>query len=366
MSEPAHLWTRVGIAALILAVTTVARAEESDAVRTLAGAPAPNAQEPVSPLSAMSIEGGQDGTTATLKFGAARNDISWLRPGKALGRFRTASVALSAPVDEKRGFTSSLTSDGLSDMASVSLQFSELKIPSADTAAVDQGRLCAEMKAEYERRNPGKTAPSCDTDLAFLVGGKVLADQYNAAINTPLGDRQITFTGVFGKIGRQSYDVYDPITLAKTDVNRTPWRIGVFHAWIGGRENWTLTAQYAHEESFQEGPSKTACLAGAGPVLACVSGALSPVKRVKRDILSLEGRWAPGQIDLGIAMAKFGIAPKVAYDAQADTWAVALPIYLFGDKTGLTGGVRGDWKSTDHDIAVGVFITKTLSITNAL
>jgi hypothetical protein len=366
MSEQAKLWARVGVAALILAATTSAQAGEGDASRALAAAPAPNAQEPVSPLSAMSIEGGQDGTTATLKFGAERNDVSWLRPGEAVGHFRTASVAISAPIDEKRGFTSPLTHDGLSDTASVAVQFSELKIPAADTASVDRGPVCAEIKAGFQTSHPGEPVPNCSTDLAFKVGGKALAERYNAALDATLGRRLITYSGMFAKIGRQSYGFYDPITLAKSEVDRTPWRIGAFHAWIGGRENWTVTTQYAHEESFQEGQSTTACLAGSGPVLTCVSGALGPVKRVKKDILSLEGRWVPGQIDLGIARAKFGIAPKVAYDTRTDNWAVAVPIYLFGDKTGLTGGVRGDWRSTDHDIAVGVFITKTLSITSAL
>ncbi|PHY18803.1 hypothetical protein [Caulobacter sp. BP25] len=364
MSEHAQLWTRVGVAALILAVSTAAQAKEDVAARALAATAAPNAREPLSSLSAISIEGGQDGATATLKFGAERNDISWLRLGNAVGHFRTASVALSAPVDNKRGFTSSLTNDGLSDMASVSIQFSELKIPA--TAPVDRQTLCGEMRAGFEKLHPGQTAPGCSTELAFEVGGKALADQYNAAIDQALAERLISYFGVSAEIGRRSYEFYDPTTLAKSEANRTPWRIGAFYAWIGGRENWALTIRYAHEEAFREGQPRTVCLASSAPVLDCASGAFGHVKRIKKDILSLEGRWAPAQVDLGIAKAKVGIAPKVAYDTQADNWAVALPIYLFGDKTGLTGGVRGDWTSTDHDITVGVFITKTLSITNAL
>ncbi len=367
MFERRQTWATAGLATLILAGATATRAQaEETASSVLAAAPAPSAQEPVSPLSALSVEGSQDGTTATLKFGAQANDISWLRSGTAEGHFRTASVALSAPVDEKRGFTSPLTHDGLGDAASIELQLSELAVPAADTASVDRGPACKEIRSGFEKANPGLPFPGCSTELAFKVGGKTLAEKYNAAIDAAFARRVINYTGVFGKLGRQSYTSYDPVSLAKSDADRTPWRAGVFHAWIGGRENWAITAQYAHEESFKQGDAKTACLAGAGPVLNCVSGALEPVKRVSKDILSLEARWAPAGVDLGVVNARLGVAPKIAYDAHNDDWAVALPVYLFGDKTGLTGGVRADWESKNHVVVVGVFITKSFSITGAL
>ncbi|MDB5469778.1 MAG: hypothetical protein JWR84_1338 [Caulobacter sp.] len=454
MSDRKHLCAGAGLAALVLftAMTTHAQGAVTPKA-VLDAAPALSAQESVSPLSALSVESSQEGTTASFKVGAQWNVI-----GQTEGSFISGSVTLSAPIDEKRGFAAPLTQDGLGGATSVKVQLSRLVVPAADTVAVDnsavcrqdiQARfeqqnpgetaepcdsglaysvggtdlanrfdeaiaavdptICADMKAAFEQQNPGKKAARCDGDLsskiekpdlmarykaavqivktqpicgdikagfrkqnpdvgypgcsaklAFQVGGVALADRYDRALDMAFAKRRLTYYGVTGKVGNQSYTFYDPVTLAKTEVERTPWRAGVFYAWIGGAQTWTVIAEYAHEESFKEGESKTACLAGPGPVLPCVTGSLDPVRKVSKDIFSLEGRWTPGVLDF--AKAKVGVAPKVAYDASNDNWAVALPVYLFGDKTGLTGGVRADWDSRSNDVIVGLFVTKAFSI----
>lgn len=225
---------------------------------------------------------------------------------------------------------------------------------------VEQLEVCTKVKTAFAKANPGRMIPDCSAKIAEEYGGTDLAKAYDAAIDALLAKRLITYYGVTGKVGDKDYAFYDPVTLAKSDLDRTPWSAGIFHSWVAGDQTWIVTAEYAHDVSFKEGDKKTACLAGPGPVLSCVSGSLERVKRVTRDVLSLEARWTPGAPD--ITKAKIGFAPKVTYDANNDDWGVALPVYLFGNKEGLTGGVRADWNSDDHDIVVGVFLTKTLSI----
>lgn len=454
MFDRNHLCAAAGLAALVLSAATAAHAQRAEKPGPiLDGTPAPSAQSAVSPLSAFSVDGNGEGTTASVKIGGQLNFI-----GQREGSFKTGSITFSAPVDDKKGFAAPLTKGGLGADASIKLQLSELIVPAADTKPIDNGDFCKDVEAKYKLQNGGqsgrcaeiaydvggtewanrfdavvktvdrsvcddlkaafekkngKPAPRCNSDLvtkvgdddlakryraaivgvadhdickemkkafasqnpdgafqkcdaetAYQVGGVPVARAYNALLDAAFAARVLTYYGVTGEVGDKSYSFYDPTTLAKSDVDRTPWSAGVFYSWIGGAQTWAIVAEYAHKVKFKEGDSKIACLAGAGPVLSCVSGSLERVKQVTEDVLSLEARWTPGVID--IAKAKFGIAPKIAYDANNDDWAVALPIYLFGSKTGLTGGVRADWDSRDHDIIVGVFVTKTFSITDAL
>lgn len=229
-------------------------------------------------------------------------------------------------------------------------------------AALETQPICIDLKADFLRQRPLAGYPGCSAEVARQVGGAALATQYNGALDAARARRRLTYFGVSAKVGSESHAFYDPLTLAKSDVERTPWSVGAFYSLIGGDQTWSMTAEYKHQKVFEDGKARTACLAGPGPILSCVTGALEPVKAVTKDVLSLEGLWAPGRSD--ISPARFGIGPKIAVDLGNDQWAVALPVYLFGDKSGLTSGIRADWDSRDHRVVVGVFVTKALSITD--
>lgn len=331
------------------------------AAPVLARAPAPRADSALSPLTAFSVEGTTEGGNATVKYGGEWNVL-----GDGKGTFGTYSISLSAPLDDDADFTSPLTLDGLSNAASIKLQLSQLVVPAVPFAdeGTDNGPICERMRAEARRRKPGEAAPPCDTFNVNDLLGADDARRFNAARNVV--PKALIYRGLSGRVGYKKYSFYDPNTLAKGELDRTPWRVAAFWSWIGGHQDWSVTADYVHEVSFEQAPTKTACLAGTGPVLSCVSGPLARTERVTRDILSLEARFAFGPRALGIVQPKWGLAPKAVYDANNDEWAVGLPVYLFGDSSGLTGGIRADWESKAHDIIVGVFLTKTFSISDGL
>jgi len=360
---------RAGAMAALLLGPAAAWAQDTSSetpTSLLAATPAPRADAALSPLEAFSFEGTTDGGNVTLKYGGAINRLTYDddHPGRAKGIFGTYSIALSAPINEDGDFTSPLTHDGLSNAASVKLQLSQLVVPGVTYTgdAADDGPICTRMRESFLAKNPGAQPPGCGTESIANVLGVKDAEAFNNARAGTYAKRLLTYRGAFAKVGYKEYTYYDPTTLAEGELERTPWRVGGFWGFIGGDRGWAVTAEYAHEVSFEAAPSKTTCLAGAGPLLDCVSGSLGRAAKVTKEVLSLEGRLALGKLELGKVKPSIGLAPKVVYDAKNDDWAVALPVYLFSDKTGLTGGVRADWESNAHDIIVGVFITKAFSV----
>lgn len=305
-----------------------ARAAAPEGADALDRMPTPSVDEPVAPHNLLAIEGGQDASNVTLKIGGQLNALKGgANGGKATGSFVTYGLALSAPLDKSQDFTRPLTQDGLTNAAALKLEFSQLVVPQADYGP----------DATTQQRNDAMAA------------------------------RVLAYRGAFGKVSRKTYTAYDPLTLARDDLSRTSWRAGVFYALIGGSLGWSATVQYAHEETFKEADTRAVCQAGAGPFLTCAAGPIGPLTRSRKDIVSLEGRRSWGPKILGEITPRFGIAPKIAYDAKHDDWAVGLPVYLFGNSGGLTGGVRVDWDSRkDRDLLVGVFLTKTFSIADGL
>jgi hypothetical protein len=317
-----HLCVGGVLAAAALGLALPAEASSKD---ILAKAPSPRADDPVSPLTAFTVEGGQDATSASVKFGFEDNLIEGAG-ANAVGKFATYSISLSAPLSEKKDFTSPLTFDGLTNAAGIRLQFAQLVVPAAK------------------------------------YGANATTDE----INNALGAVVLQYRGLFGKVSQKAYDFYDPVTLAKSDVTRTPWRVGGFYAFIRGDQSWSTTFEYAHEVAYRSADAKTVCRAGAGPLLDCVDGPIGRVQQTKKNVLSVEVRRSWGTKVLGVVTPRIGVAPKVAYETESDAWAVGLPVYLFGDKSGLTGGLRADWENKTHDLVVGVFLTKTFSISDGL
>jgi hypothetical protein len=351
------------------AETTATRADASE---TLEGTPSPRANDPVGPLSALSVEGSQDTSTATLKFGAVQNWI-FAAPGEpAKGVFSTYSLAITTPIAKKSSSTNQATLDGLAKSTYVTFQASRLFVPAVGDwgDGGNDGAPCKAMWAAYpayKKLHPEAAVTECNTNTILQVtGDSALAHRYNDAADTAIAARgPSSLAGVFGKFGYEEYTFYDATTLAKDDLKRTPWQAGVYYARISSADNWAATGQYLHEESFKETDPKTACLAGVGPVLTCITGSIGRATRVSKDVFSFEYRWTPYQLNIGVAQPKFGVAPKVSYDVNNGDLALSLPVYLFGSSAGLTGGVRADWESKEHNIVVGLFLTKSFSVLGA-
>lgn len=324
MSRTSHqrsLFRLGAVLALGLAVPATASARDF-----LAKTPSPRVDDPVSAMRAFTIEGGQDATMASVKLGFEDNRIENALSGQSKGRFATLAITLSAPLNGKGDFTRPLTVDGLTNDAAVGVQVAQLVIPGA------------------------KYGPNATTEEKNRAFGRVV----------------LHYRGLVAKVSQKSHGFYDPVTLAKSETTRTPWRLGAFYALIGGDRSWSATFAYAHEVAYQPAASKNLCRTIAGTLLECVNGPIGGGAETKRNVLSLELRRSWGPRVLGEVTPHVGVAPKVAYDTESGVWAVGLPVYLFGDNSGLTGGLRADWEDKTHDLVLGVFVTKTFSIADGL
>jgi hypothetical protein len=360
--------------ALGLALAQSSRAEVTDSERfrqvrgALSETPAPSAAGPVAPLNAFSVEGSQDAANATLKFGGVSNRI-FVDPATARSRgdFTTFSAAISTPLDKKRGFTGQAGLDGLTKSTNVTFQINFLTVPGVGDwgDGGENGKPCNAMRQGYYAKNPGTKIPPppCDGQAIYqYTGDMAQVKAYEDGADSAVANRaDLGLFGVFGKVGYEELTYYDPTTLAKDALKRTPWQIGAYLGRIDGGGNWSWAVQALHEVSYKEKDGATACLAGTGPVLTCISGPLGRAEQVTKDVLSLEGRLTAFKVNLGFGETKLGFGPKIAYDANNDDLALSFPVYLFSGKDGLTGGIRADWESNEHDIVVGLFVTKSFS-----
>ena len=334
-------------------------ASPSSAGDILTQVPATSANDRISPLSAFSLEAATQGSTATLKYGG---DLARLNNGE--GTFGSYSISLSTPVAESGAPTLPITLDGLANATSVKLEVSQLIVPAVTYTgdAAIEGRICTAMIQAAAKKRPEQPAPICATATVAEFLGAEEAKNFNAARNAAYASRILTYRGLSGRVGYKELKFYDPVTLEKGALDRTPWQVGGFWGWIAGDLSWSVTGEYQHEVSYEQAPQKTACRATTGPVISCVTGALGRAEQRIRDEVSLEVGRALGESFLWTVRPTIGVKAKVTYDLNNDEWGVGLPIYMFGDKNGLTGGLRADWGSKSGDIVVGVFLNARFSI----
>lgn len=163
-----------------------------------------------------------------------------------------------------------------------------------------------------------------------------------------------------GKVGYDEHDYFDAVTLQKATADRTPWQIGgsLGYIWPSGTTSLHLSANY--QEAFLDGgdgETQTKCL----PDLTCASGFIGAPVLKDKALISADFRWMVGRIE-GVKIP-FGIAPKITYDAIADSEAVQFPVYFVSDSDGkLSGGIRYDWTSTTHVSTVGIFVSTAFSL----
>lgn len=159
--------------------------------------------------------------------------------------------------------------------------------------------------------------------------------------------------GAAGKVGHEEFGYRDPATLVERSETQTPWSASAFLAYYPRKPNLLATLAYEHQEAWEAADTRTACPAGAAPVV-CVTGPLGPPTKSKKDLFSLE---------LRRKFADFALAPIATYDAKDDVWGVEVPVYLLLNSDGaLSGGVKFGWRSDDDDFRFGVFISQPFQV----
>jgi hypothetical protein len=228
---------------------------------------------------------------------------------------------------------------------------------------------CDEMWQGYAiANNVGRDAAEldvkCTPETILKWAGTAEASTFNSLEQSAKAVRQLWKTGIIGKVGYEDDSYFVPTKLTKTNFEGVPWQLGGYVAFISGSEKWSAVLEYLHQPSFTQSQTSTSCLAGAGPTLKCVSGSIGMPTKKESDIFSLivNKEWDTGLSLPGGMFSTIGFAPEIDGDVRQRTYGFSLPIFLIGDKTGLTGGVRLDWTSIEHSVVVGVFVSQAFGV----
>jgi hypothetical protein len=153
--------------------------------------------------------------------------------------------------------------------------------------------------------------------------------------------------GASGKIGRQSFDFLDPLTLAKGSESHqgdsVAASVGVF-----SRMPYFTTLTYRRVTSYKAGDSATICTPF-GAASRCADAVLgAPTKRLQ-NLMQLEMRQFFGE--------QVAITPRATYDAKQKVWAFEVPLYLRRnlDDT-FNGGVSVGVDTKQHKFVLSLFV----------
>lgn len=188
-----------------------------------------------------------------------------------------------------------------------------------------------------------------------------LPTRYNEYVNAQVPGGALDW-GIEGSIGYKRFDYIDPVALTVHDTGKVQGAAKLFFAYYPRPVATAITGSIAYQRGYEAADAVTLCPAPVGPgPVTCVNG--SPRAPELSDglliSLGLKHRFF-GRHGAPLALAA---APLVTYDALDEVWGVDVPIYFFrDDKAGLSGGVRGGWRSDDKKVRFGVFIGAAFSV----
>lgn len=286
------------------------------------------------------------------------------------------ALTFSAPVSKKTKRADFLTQDGLPGKVSAGATFTHSFVnltgivwPSGSIAALTQ-EAYANCLASTD--NPALSAKDrkalCDGMNTRQLGDKYLSKDKQEAMlqlfNQPtdaVARRSYTVLSVSGAIGTETFEYFDPATLASTSKRKTALSLG---AWLGVlpqlKSPFFLIGGFEAKRSYTADKDATFCPAPSGPApVKCTTGAFAPPAEEIDYKLSAKVRFTT---NLGRDGDKLPLGAELSasYDLHDDTWGVELPVYVFIDKdNGLTGGLRGAYDSKNDKLELSIFIGKT-------
>lgn len=296
---------------------------------------------------------GTDGSRASIRWG---RDDSNARDGN--GRFTSQSVTMSAPLDKRDPKTTNLaTLDGLSNAFELAYTFSRYRMTGVKSIVDSMGQvlprvreLCAISKAEQ-----------CD-DSSIHAGlvrhAPELIEEFLEYADPP--DAKDYLYGFKLRAGHEQFDYFLTPSLAKADTDTIPWGISAFYGIVLPRTKLFLTAGAELQQSYKASPTLTACpTTSDSGYLTCVTGSLSRPQSQRKHLLSVEART---QLDRLGPIEDVGVSLRIAHDLKGDVTGIDMPLYLFkSDKSGLVGGVRFGWSSTD-DLSAAIFVGSDFNV----
>jgi hypothetical protein len=370
----------VALALLLASVATPAFAAPTDPNGHGTGSSPSGQVYPGDGQPVLQIAANTDEQTATV---SASFNV-WPTHGVGAAQRTILSVAAQTPLGQGDDFTNVATLDGLTKATSISFKFAYLD------GGFNPGKtgLNFENDPEFTRQcwtivnaapdKPDDSTPGvgiCD----ITVMKAAIAKQDNAVFQQELLNKAnalwaaetaglaapIWILAANGTVGYEQHVFYDPLSLAQTNANKTPFQVGVelTHVFADGTASINLSFNYQRSfEDSNNGVTQTACKSSAAPVLSCVSGFIGAPTLANKELFEIDARWIP-TVKLFGTEFPVGFDPGITYDANADSEAVQFPIYLFtSDSKQLSGGIRYNWTSTNHQSVVGVFVSAAFGI----
>lgn len=303
------------------------------------------------------------------------------------GAPRLWTLTAQTPIDDEKDHTTLATQDGMSKASSIGLQYTRFWVRMGDNSALindpKYNARCVAVLRKFSDAAPNAQIPQslflpsgchggrvlgliqaqaslpAETRKALAAEAQGLADELNKGLIKSVW----MFSGG-AKAGYEKHAFYDPLTLAKTKVDRTPFEVSadatyVFH---GGDTSASLGYKFqrVYKDGGEDEETRTVCLPGGTPLLTCANGFIGRPLRDKQHLITAQVRHIT---DKGLFGLPTGFNPTVTYDAQSGEYGVQLPVYLLDNKSkGLTGGVRYDWLSKDHDSTFGIFIGSSFCV----
>jgi hypothetical protein len=157
----------------------------------------------------------------------------------------------------------------------------------------------------------------------------------------------IWFWGAKEKIGNKSHSYYQDITSTETSsTDKDAWSldvsIGQYYIY---ERAWSLT--YTRSSTYKDLTSSTFCQA---LLTACLTGPIGSPTHQNKSILTFQLRTPFGD------NKQYAYSVNVSHDFELDNSAVEVPVYLYGNDTGLNSGVAFTWNEQDSGLNVGLFI----------
>lgn len=331
----------LGACLACLAVAPSAFAQEADIKALVAGLADDAGTAPLdrsTPMqNAFQLSAGEDDGSVSLRFSRPFAD-------------GILSLTASAPTDDDDVGTLA-TLDGFGGATSLEASFTGVighlgPLPAAARAICD----------DVDRR------AQCDESLIAAKAPDRLAE-FRAAERSDRSN--IYLWGVSVKGGTETFDYFDPTTLAEHSTERTPWGVSAF---IYGKPfdgDTLVTVTYSYQETYRAADTLVVCPGGPAPVV-CVNGPIGEPSRRDAQLASVELR-RRFQFAEGSFFPSIGISAQFTYDFESDVTGIDVPIYFLQDEWGkedakLTGGLRLGWRDDTDDFTVGLFISQPFSI----
>ena len=333
--------------------------------RTVAGAPLDRVLQPDG--SGFELSATSDTTSVAIKLARSRSTA-----GYEFGTYSTYGLTASAPLNTSGRFSDVGTLDGFIGGSRLRFQFSRYQRRITEPDLHPAYSALVETTKAACRARLGAAAKECAPDLISSQFVHDYAPELETALlamarMTPGPNPRIDWSarayGLELSVGYKKFNFLNAAPARKSEATRVPIGGKVFYSFLPDVRRNAITGGVEYQRVFKDTTAGALCpAAAAGSELLCLTGPIGGPKGDEKLLLSLDYRH---KIVIGerSLIPAIGISAMGTYDALNDDFGIDVPIYLVGDgKSGLTGGVRFGYTTSDKEFIAGVFVGTAFSL----